>query len=100
MAPSSSMTSISAADYGRFTQTALAQKYRNAVDRESAHEIVQRKLAAAQSAAAETSTPAPRVTQTSGPSHKVDRGAGHSADGESGHADARATGLAGDSSAF
>ncbi|MEO8215893.1 MAG: helicase HerA-like domain-containing protein [Acidobacteriota bacterium] len=59
MAPSSLMSSITPDDYSRFTQTALAQKYRNSVDRESAHEILQRKLAAAQSSAEAQAPTAP-----------------------------------------
>ena len=60
-APSSMMTSIAPESYGRWLGTPTAAKYRDGIDRESAHEILKKKIEESAEHAAEE--PAPRASR-------------------------------------
>jgi DNA helicase HerA-like ATPase len=63
--PTSSMTSIDDADYQRvISASSIASKYATAIDRESAHEILQKKVAAAVTAAQEAAPEPPLRSAT------------------------------------
>ncbi|MBV8519029.1 MAG: DUF853 family protein [Acidobacteria bacterium] len=80
LAPSSSMTAVDDAQYQRvLAASQLAPKYANAINRESAHEILQQKLAASAEREPEPEEQAPQ-TQASGGDFDWQRGGGSAQD--------------------